>query len=186
MSARFLTLADVADVLNVSGSQAYALVLNPGQILTVGPATLPKATVGLDYTQTITGTGGTGPYTCSISSGSLPPGLTLDAATCRITGKPTAGTELAVKTVNTLTVNGSAITLVVSTEVAGNASASNVTRTLTLEADGTLLREAHMRHHIDAALKEHKADPSARIVVVTGAFHASIDSLGQIVLERKR
>ena len=26
MSARFLTLADVADVLNVSGSQAYALV----------------------------------------------------------------------------------------------------------------------------------------------------------------
>lgn len=55
-----------------------------------------------------------------------------------VTGKPTAGTELAVKTVNTMAVNGSAITLVVSTEVAGNASASNVTRTLTLEADGTL------------------------------------------------
>mgnify|MGYP003351935987 FL=1 len=26
MSSRFLTLADVADILNVSGSQAYALV----------------------------------------------------------------------------------------------------------------------------------------------------------------
>ncbi|HEU4405756.1 MAG TPA: DUF5682 family protein, partial [Polyangiaceae bacterium] len=41
-----------------------------------------------------------------------------------------------------------------------------------LEADGTLLREAHMRHHVDAFLKEHKADPSAKLVVVTGAFHS--------------
>ncbi|MCU0684335.1 MAG: DUF5682 family protein [Polyangiaceae bacterium] len=41
-----------------------------------------------------------------------------------------------------------------------------------LEADGTVLREAHMRHHIDAFLKEHKGDPGAKAVVVTGAFHS--------------
>ncbi|MCU0654364.1 MAG: DUF5682 family protein [Polyangiaceae bacterium] len=38
-----------------------------------------------------------------------------------------------------------------------------------LEADGTLLREALMRHHIDAVLKEK---PEGKIVVVTGAFHS--------------
>ena len=37
-----------------------------------------------------------------------------------------------------------------------------------LEADGTLMREAHMRWHVDAALKAHPDQP---IVVVTGAFH---------------
>lgn len=38
-----------------------------------------------------------------------------------------------------------------------------------LEADGTLLREALMRHHIDAVLKEK---PEGKVVVVTGAFHS--------------
>ena len=38
-----------------------------------------------------------------------------------------------------------------------------------LEADGTLLREALMRHHLDAFLKEK---PEGKVVVVTGAFHS--------------
>lgn len=38
-----------------------------------------------------------------------------------------------------------------------------------LDDDGTLTREAHMRWHIDAALKRYEA---GRIVVVTGAFHS--------------
>ncbi len=38
-----------------------------------------------------------------------------------------------------------------------------------LAADGTLLREAHMRYHVDRALKAH---PDGRVVVVTGAFHS--------------
>jgi hypothetical protein len=38
-----------------------------------------------------------------------------------------------------------------------------------LEADGTLLREGHMRDHVERALKEH---PGQKIVVVTGAFHS--------------
>ncbi len=39
-----------------------------------------------------------------------------------------------------------------------------------LEADGTLLRERHMRWFVDQALKAH---PEGRIVVVTGAFHTA-------------
>lgn len=38
-----------------------------------------------------------------------------------------------------------------------------------LEAEGTLMREAHMRHHVDAFLKEV---PEGPVVVVTGAFHS--------------
>ncbi|MCS6901947.1 MAG: DUF5682 family protein, partial [Myxococcales bacterium] len=38
-----------------------------------------------------------------------------------------------------------------------------------LEADGTLLREALMRHHLDGVLKEK---PEGRVLVVTGAFHS--------------
>ncbi len=57
--------------------------------ITVNPATLPSATVGTAYNQTVTGSGGMAPYTFSVSSGTLPTGLTLNTATGVITGSPT-------------------------------------------------------------------------------------------------
>jgi len=62
-------------------------------IITVNPATLPNGAVGTAYNQTVTASGGTAPYVFSLSSGSLPTGLTLNGATGAITGTPTtAGT----------------------------------------------------------------------------------------------
>lgn len=59
----------------------------------VGPqvttTTLANATVGSGYDQALTATGGTTPYTWSVSSGSLPTGLSLNTSTGRITGTPT-------------------------------------------------------------------------------------------------
>ena len=40
----------------------------------VGPASLPSATNGMAYSQAITPTGGTGPYVCVVSAGTLPAG----------------------------------------------------------------------------------------------------------------
>jgi hypothetical protein len=58
-------------------------------IITVNPASLPNGSVGTPYSQTVSGSGGTSPYTFSISSGSLPTGLLLNSSTGAITGTPT-------------------------------------------------------------------------------------------------
>ncbi|MEK6192569.1 MAG: putative Ig domain-containing protein [Chloroflexota bacterium] len=62
--------------------------------ITLSPATLPSGTVGVAYSQTITGSGGTAPYTFAVTSGTLPGGLTLTPAGV-LAGTPTsAGTSI--------------------------------------------------------------------------------------------
>ena len=59
-------------------------------VVTVTTATpLPGATVGTPYSHSLTATGGTGPYTWALASGSLPAGLSLSPAGV-VTGTPTA------------------------------------------------------------------------------------------------
>jgi uncharacterized protein YhjY with autotransporter beta-barrel domain len=92
------------DSLGNAGTRAYAM--NIGTVsLTVNPATLPAAVKGHAYSQTVSATGGTAPYTFSISGGSLPQGLTLNPATGVISGTPT-GTGDETFTVQALDVNG--------------------------------------------------------------------------------
>lgn len=56
--------------------------------LAVATTSLPNATVGTAYSQTLAATGGTTPYTWTTTSGSLPAGLTLSTAGV-ISGTPT-------------------------------------------------------------------------------------------------
>ena len=58
-------------------------------VITVNPAALPNGTVGTPYNQAVSATGGTAPYTFSVSSGALPTGLVLNPATGVISGTPT-------------------------------------------------------------------------------------------------
>jgi Ice-binding-like/Putative Ig domain len=58
-------------------------------VITVNPATLPNGSVGTAYNQSVSASGGTAPYTFSVSSGALPNGLVLNPATGAITGTPT-------------------------------------------------------------------------------------------------
>jgi hypothetical protein len=55
----------------------------------IGTASLPGGTQNAAYSDTLAATGGTTPYTWSISSGTLPAGLALASATGAITGIPT-------------------------------------------------------------------------------------------------
>ncbi len=82
------------------GSRPYSIVILavPGPVvpgcpfITVSPATLAAAVLGTPYSQTITASGGTPPFTFRVSSGALPPGLTLSSTsgtTAVISGTPT-------------------------------------------------------------------------------------------------
>ena len=71
----------------VSGT--YTLTVS-APTLTVSPATVPNPAIGTAYSQTLTASNGTAPYTFAISSGALPAGLTLSSAGV-LSGTPTAG-----------------------------------------------------------------------------------------------
>src|SRR5271166_530280 len=57
---------------------------------TLETQTLPGGVVNQNYSAILSAIGGTGAYTWSISSGSLPPGLTLNSSQGVISGTPTA------------------------------------------------------------------------------------------------
>jgi hypothetical protein len=72
----------------ISGPET--IVIDPAALTLTN--TLPNGTVGVAYSATIGASGGTSPYSCSITAGTLPAGLTLTA--CTVSGTPTtAGTN---------------------------------------------------------------------------------------------
>jgi hypothetical protein len=77
----------VTDAVGAASTKAFSLTINAA--LSITTASLPSGTVGVAYSQTLAGTGGTTPYTWSISAGTLPAGLTLSAAGV-LSGTPTA------------------------------------------------------------------------------------------------
>ncbi len=64
--------------------------------LSVTTSTLAAGTLGIAYSATVAATGGITPYAWSISAGSLPAGLTLNASTGVISGTPTGNVTGAV------------------------------------------------------------------------------------------
>ena len=78
-------------VVTLGTSASIAYTYNPGPAL-LFPAP-PGGEVNVAYSDQLTVTGGTSPFTWSVSSGTLPPGLTLNASTGLLSGTPTtAGT----------------------------------------------------------------------------------------------
>ena len=73
---------------------------------TITTTALPTGKVGVNYNATMTATGQT-PITWSVSSGSLPDGVTLNATTGAITGKPTVSNNFTF-TIKATNVNGDA------------------------------------------------------------------------------
>ena len=80
----------VVDSKGNSDTAYCTFVVVPSPInLECGSCGTGKASAGVAYSSQLSVTGGTGPYTFSIISGSLPPGLSLSASTGKITGTPT-------------------------------------------------------------------------------------------------
>jgi hypothetical protein len=77
-----------ATLAGVSGSTVLTVQTAP---LAISTTTLASGAINVPYTATLAASGGTGPYSWSIASGSLPAGLTLNASSGTIAGTPTAG-----------------------------------------------------------------------------------------------
>ena len=88
-SGSFPFTATVRDANGQTGTAAFTLSVNV-PTLTITPATLPTAVQGIAYSQALSATGGIAPYSFAVSSGSLPAGLALNAATGAISGIPTS------------------------------------------------------------------------------------------------
>lgn len=81
----------VTDSAGGSDTQAFSINIVPGPSISTAPI-LPSGTVEVSYASvTLDATGGTGPYSWSITAGSLPNGLTLGGSTGIISGTPTSG-----------------------------------------------------------------------------------------------
>ncbi len=67
---------------NTVDRSACVVLAGPGgcPVITIAPATLPAATVGVAFTQAFTASGGTAPYTFAVIAGAPPAGLTLSSA----------------------------------------------------------------------------------------------------------
>ncbi|QOY85277.1 Ig domain-containing protein [Paludibaculum fermentans] len=74
---------------NLVIERLVSLYVDP-TVLDLSPSTLPDAYLGQDYSQGLTPSGGTAPFTFQVISGALPPSVSLDTATGTIAGKPTS------------------------------------------------------------------------------------------------
>lgn len=124
-----------------------AFLITSNVSLAVTTSSLPGATVGSPYSQTLSASGGQTPYSWSVTAGALPAGLSLDSSTGIISGTPTA-TGTASFTVQVADVNGttatkalsivvSAVALVITTGSLPNATFAQAYITQLNAAGGT-------------------------------------------------
>ncbi|MEP7365579.1 MAG: putative Ig domain-containing protein, partial [Acidobacteriota bacterium] len=81
-------LIQVRDTAAQVANKGFTLVINAGLSIT-STSQPPTAIIGTAFQFALTAAGGTQPYTWSVASGTLPAGLTLNAANGAITGTPT-------------------------------------------------------------------------------------------------
>ena len=73
-----------------TATRSITVTVGSALTVTVGALTLNSMTVGTAYTsQTFSATGGNAPYTYTVSAGTLPAGLSLNASTGALSGTPT-------------------------------------------------------------------------------------------------
>ncbi|MCD0278310.1 putative Ig domain-containing protein [Xanthomonas melonis] len=82
-----LTVSDSTPSPAAQASRSYSLSIAAPQVV-IAPTTVPAATRGTAYSQALSASGGTAPYTYALSGGVLPAGLTL-AGTGNLSGTAT-------------------------------------------------------------------------------------------------
>ena len=157
----FTFTAKVTDSTSATATANLSIIVNGA--LTVTSTTLPSGVVGSSYSTTLAASGGITPYTWSVTSGSLPAGLSLSASTGVISGTPTT-----VGTSNfTITVSDSATP-------ADTASAS----VSIVIASASCPNNASFHGNYATTLEGWNTDSTAQLSAAAGSFVA--DGLGNI------
>ncbi len=79
----------VKDNVNNTATKTYSGFTVSAPTISLSPSTLPAATQNSSYSQSVTASGGTAPYTYLVTSGSLPTGLSLNSNSGAMSGTPT-------------------------------------------------------------------------------------------------
>ena len=137
---------NVTDANKGVATASITLVVTSAVTLTFSAP--PNGVIGTAYSDTLTATGGTTPYTFSISAGTLPAGLTLNASTGVVSGTPTtAGTSnFTVKVTDaksgtatfatSITILGGMLTIAMTPSTTTTAPGGTVTYTITATNSG--------------------------------------------------
>jgi len=140
------------------------LALPAQAALNIAPATLPVMSAGVPYSQPIVASGGTEPYTYTITASSLPSGLALDDGT--LIGTPTSGGPYALTVTARDALGTTGSRTYSGTIVGGTPIASDVSATLAYGSSA---------NPITPALSGAAA---TSVAVVSGAMHGTATSNG--------
>ena len=117
----------ITDANGVAATKTYTLTVNGAPSITTSSlATATQTQTG--YSQTLVGTGGTTPYLWSITTGSLPSGLSLNASTGAITG--TVGASATSQTFTVTLTDANGVTATKSLSITVNVAPSITTTSL--------------------------------------------------------
>ncbi len=140
VTTAFTATVTATSITDTTKSATLQIKVNP--LPTITTTTLAAATAGTVYSATLVVAGGASPYTWTVTSGTLPTGLTLNSATGAISGTPTGASsgsitfqvkDAAGNTANraiTLTVNPPPPLTITTTTLAGATNGTAYSQTL--------------------------------------------------------
>jgi len=156
--------------------------------ITVAPPTLPGGSQGTPYSQQITATGGTAPYTFALTAGTLPAGITLSASGL-LSGTPTvAGTfPITVTATDSAACTGSqAYSLVIGSPTQVTITINPPTRQIVVGSAANLTVTINIAQGTDTIVTLTSGDPTiatvpASVTILAGQTSASFQVNGVAV-----
>jgi hypothetical protein len=149
------------DAASQTKSQALAVVINPALSIITG--SLPDGAMNSSYTTTLISSGGTAPVSWSVTSGSLPAGLVLNASNGVISGTPSS--------VGTVNFSVTATDSSTPQQTSGTALSINVTAS-PLAITSTTLPSATLSSAYSTTLNSTGGTPPVTWTVTAGSLPA--------------
>jgi len=159
-----VTATSVADTTQHASGQ---VTVQPGPHLAISTSSLNKGKVNQPYSASLSAAGGAPPYQWMISSGSLPPGITLEATTGTVAGTPTKAGNFSFATKVIDSTSNSATQSIAMAVASGSSNNNNAT----FDGPAELPRV-----HLKSKLSDTPAPGSTISVSATGDLQSALDS----------